>query len=301
MFGTSTRRIARAACTAFALVFSFTTAAVHADDRQEASAMVERATATVRNFRADPNMRWFRQNLPRARGVMVVPELVKGGFIFGGSGGSGVLLGRTGSGFSAPAFYNMASVTFGLQIGAEVAEVVLLVMTQRGMDAMYSTEFKLGADVSIAAGPVGAGAQAATADVVAFSRAKGVFGGLTLEGAGLSPRDEWNSAYYGEPLRPLEIIVRGAGNNPHANGLRQALAGGAPRTASTKAADTAAAGNYDLLTIQRALKSKGFDPGTPDGRFGPATKRAIRNYQSANGLPVDGTPSLSLQRHLVSH
>ncbi|MCB1743666.1 MAG: lipid-binding SYLF domain-containing protein [Gammaproteobacteria bacterium] len=191
----------------------------------DAQALVDRAEQTLQGFRADPDMAWFRKHLPQARGLMIVPQLVKAGFIFGGSGGSGVLLGRTDGGWSMPAFYDMGSVSFGLQIGGEVAEVMLLIMTQRGMDAMYSTEFKLGADASVAVGPTGVGAQAATADVLAFSRSKGAFAGLTLEGAILAPKDDWNSAYYGRGVRPIEIVREHAVSNPGANGLIGALKG----------------------------------------------------------------------------
>ncbi|MCP5153538.1 MAG: peptidoglycan-binding protein [Ectothiorhodospiraceae bacterium] len=275
------------------------TSETHADTHADAQALVDRARDTYRNFVGDPNMSWFRNHVHEARALMIVPELVKGGFIIGGSGGGGVLLSRDASGrFSPPAFYNMGSVTFGLQIGAEVAEVVLMIMTDRGLDSMYSTEFKLGADASVAAGPVGGGAHAATADVLAFSRTKGVFGGLTVEGAVIAANVEWNAAYYGQPVRPVEILRERRVDNPGASALRASLAGArAPAPNPPVRAPTTSAA-YDLLTIQQLLAAKGFDPGPADGKLGPATRRAIRAYQTDAGLAATGEPSIELQRHL---
>ncbi len=195
------------------------------DEKAEAQEIVDKAKMTFENFTADPNMGWFRTHIKDTKGVFVVPMLLKAGFIFGGSGGSGVMLSRekkTGK-WSNPAFYTMGSVTFGLQIGGEAAEVVLLVMTQRGMDAMLSTKFQLGADVSVAVGPVGAGAQAATADILQFARAKGAFGGLTVEGAVIGIRNKWNNAYYGKEVSPMDILVRRNVRNKNATPLVQSV------------------------------------------------------------------------------
>ncbi len=195
--------------------------ATWSDEVAKAQEIVDKAKISFKNFADDPNMGWFRTHIKDSKGVFIVPLLLKAGFIFGGSGGSGVMLSReTSSGkWSNPAFYTMGSATFGLQIGGEAAEVVLLVMTQRGMDAMLSTKFQLGADVSVAAGPVGAGAQAATTDILAFSRTKGVFGGVTVEGAVIVIRNSWNHAYYGKEASPLDILVRRNVHNKHAAAL----------------------------------------------------------------------------------
>ena len=208
---------------ALLLLPSIPAAAQDTSDQQE---IVNKAETTIQNFAADPDMTWFRNNIEDARAVLIVPTLVKAGFVFGGSGGSGVLLARdqqTDS-WTYPAFYTMGSVTFGLQIGGEVAEVVLLVMSDEGLDSFLSGSFKLGGDVSIAAGPVGAGAKAQTADVIAFSRSKGVYGGLTLEGAVVEPRSAWNADYYGQEARPVAILINQTVSNPQADPLRNALA-----------------------------------------------------------------------------
>jgi lipid-binding SYLF domain-containing protein len=266
---------------------------VTADDAAEAQQTVNKAKVTVENFKADPDMTWFRDHVPNAKAVMVVPVMVKAGLIVGGSGGHGALLWRdsTSGEWSYPAFYFMGAVTFGLQIGGEKAEVVLMAMTDKGKDAFLTREFKLGADVSVAAGPVGAGAQAATADVLAFSRAKGLFGGLTVEGAVIEPRDSWNNAYYGRSLRPIEILVKRAVSNTAADPLRQAVAGAGGGTAGSA--------GYDLATIQRALAAKGYNPGPADGIIGAKTRDAIRKYQTDKGLSVTGQPSMELQKSLI--
>lgn len=219
-----TRRIATALLMLAAALF----AAAHAVAQEEAKTAretVDSARKTFENFAADPNMGWFRRHVKEAHAVVVVPQLLKAGFIFGGSGGTGVLLAKDAGGqWSYPAFYSMGSVTWGLQIGAEVAEVVMLVMTKKGIESFLSTKVQLGADVSIAAGPVGAGGQAATADIIQFSRTKGVFGGLTLEGAVIGIRDSLNNAYYGQEARPRDILVRRDVSNAHAQPLIETVA-----------------------------------------------------------------------------
>ena len=152
------------------------TSSVQADESlSKAEGIVDAAENSVEAFTIDPEMKWFRDNMTNAKAVFIVPQLVKGGFIFGGSGGSGVLLAKgDGNIWSDPAFYTMGSGTLGLQIGVEVSEIILMVMTDRGIDALLTSSFKLGGDVSIAAGPIGAGAKAQTADIFAFSRTKGI-------------------------------------------------------------------------------------------------------------------------------
>jgi lipid-binding SYLF domain-containing protein len=191
-----------------------------ADDALEAKQLVEKARFTLENFMADPNMEVFREQLKKAKGVFIAPQLLKGAFIIGGQGGSGVFLVRdekTGQ-WSNPAFYTVGGVSFGLQAGGEAAEVVLLVMSERGVSPMLRSNFKLGADASVAAGPVGIGVGGATAelsaDILAFSRAKGLYGGLSLEGSVVAVRDKWNNAYYGKSVMPADILVRREAKNP---------------------------------------------------------------------------------------
>ena len=192
----------------------------------EQQGTVDKALVTFRNFMADKDLEWFHNNLKDAKALLIVPNLLKAGFILGGSGGSGVLVARdenTGD-WSQPAFYTIGSVTFGLQIGGESAEVIMMIRTQKALDGLFTTEFKLGGDTSVAAGPVGAGAKSGvTADVVSFAKSKGLFAGLNLEGAVVKVSDKSNKAYYKKAASPLDIIVKKTVSNPGSNNLRKEL------------------------------------------------------------------------------
>ncbi len=192
-----------------------------ADEAAAAQVVVENANRTFTHFIMDPNMVWFRNNLDKARGLLIVPKLGRGGFIIGGSGGRGLLLGRdseTGH-WSQPAFYTMGSASIGLQIGGELSEVIFVIMSNRGLDAMLSTKAQLGADMSVAAGPVGTGARAATTDVLSFARSAGAFAGLTVEGSIINPDDARNTAYYLEAVSPSDILIRRRVYNTQASEL----------------------------------------------------------------------------------
>jgi len=207
---------------AVALTIAFSAAPSGAASLADQQNTVNQAVRTMRNFSRDPDMTWFRDNIGRARGVLIVPTSIKAGFILGGSGGSGVLLARsarTGH-WSYPGFYRMGSVTFGLQIGGEVSEMVLMIMTQRGINAFLSTEFKIGGDVSVAVGPVGAGAKAQTADIIAFARTKGIYGGINIEGSVITIYESGNRAYYGRRVTAVDILIRRNVRNRHADRLR---------------------------------------------------------------------------------
>jgi len=201
--------------------------AAGASDQQQ---LVERAKVTVDELRRDPSFGNSKQLLAKAKAVMVVPELVKAGFFFGGEGGTGVMLARRGEGdWTDPAFYILGSASFGLQIGVEDAEVVFFVMSQRALDAWMRNEFRLGAKAGLTVLVLGSNAEAsattnARVDVIAWARAKGAYAGLTLEGSLIRPRNEWNDAYYGRRVSPREIVIDGVVNNPHAAPLREALA-----------------------------------------------------------------------------
>ena len=197
----------------------------YADNVAKSRELVEKANLSAQTFAADPNMSYLHANLGKAEGVLIIPALVKGGFIVGGSGGSGVLLAKgEGNQWSYPSFYTMGSGSIGIQIGGEVSEIVLMVMTKSGMDSLLASSFKLGTDASVAAGPVGVGAKGQSVDILAFSRSKGLFGGVSLEGAVIKVRPEYNSAYYGKEVRTTDIFVTKAVSNPHADELRTSVA-----------------------------------------------------------------------------
>ena len=190
--------------------------------------LVAKAAATVDTFRANPDMTALRNLLSRARGVVIVPQLIKAGFIVGGEGGSAVMLTQRNGNWSAPAFYTVAGGSIGLQAGAQASEVILVLMTDKAVEAVLKNNVKLGADIGIAAGPVGAGLEASTTtnlrnDVYAFALSKGLFGGISLEGSVLAPDTDANRAYYGKPVTPGDIFGGTAADANSAN-LRTSLA-----------------------------------------------------------------------------
>ena len=191
----------------------------------EPQRLVADARTTLTNFLRDPDQTWIQQNLNRARGVLIAPQVVRAGFIFGGSGGRGVLVARDGRTWAGPAFYDLATASVGFQAGVDVSEIVIVVMTDKGLNSLLSPSFKIGGDASIAAGPVGAGAKAdVTADLIAFTRAKGVYGGLNLDGTVVNTNDGWNAAYYGRSVLPPDILIRKTVTNPNAVPLLQEVA-----------------------------------------------------------------------------
>lgn len=196
-----------------------------ADYYNEPADLVDRATMVYKGFLVDPNMDWFKRNVNQARGIFIVPQMLRGGFIVGGSGGRGVLLAQdpNTAKWSSPAFYSIGSLSLGFQAGADTSEIILLIMTDRGLNAMLSTDYKIGADVAIAAGPVGASAKAQTADILAFGRSQGVYGGVSIEGAAITPLDEWNRQYYGNAVQLYDILITQKSSNKQADRLRQIL------------------------------------------------------------------------------
>ena len=189
--------------------------------QQDQNLLVTSAQTTFRDFQRDPDMTWFRANVSRAKAVLIAPEIVKAGWIFGGSGGRAVLYARDANGrWSGPAFYNIGAASVGFQAGLSVSQTVTLVMTDKGLNSLLANSVKLGGDASIAAGPVGAGANSdITTDFVAFSRSKGLYGGLNLEGSVIAPANDWNNAYYGKSVLPPDILVRGDARNPQGEQL----------------------------------------------------------------------------------
>jgi len=189
--------------------------------QQDQNLLVTSAQTTFRDFQRDPDMTWFRANVSRAKAVLIAPEIVKAGWIFGGSGGRAVLYARDVNGrWSGPAFYNIGAASVGFQAGLSVSQTVTLVMTEKGLNTLLADSVKLGGDAAVAAGPVGAGANSdITTDFVAFSRSKGLYGGLNLEGSVIAPANDWNNAYYGKSVLPPDILVRGDARNPQGEQL----------------------------------------------------------------------------------
>jgi lipid-binding SYLF domain-containing protein len=188
--------------------------------------LVSDARRTLSNFIRDPDQGWIQDNLPRAKAVMIAPQIVKAGFIFGGSGGRAVLVARDGGTWVGPAFYDLGTASVGFQAGVEVSEAIIVVMTDRGLNSLLSTSFKMGGDASIAAGPVGAGAKSTiTADLITFTRAKGVYGGVNLDGTVVNTNIQWNDAYYGKGnVLPPDILMRRSVTSPKSAALLKEIA-----------------------------------------------------------------------------
>ena len=201
---------------AFAVMFAAASPAFAKKTKQEkAESLVRAAAETVNYFVEDSAYEPLWELADTAKAMIVVPRSFRGGFIFGGSGGNALMMARNDDGtWSEPVFLTIGSVSFGLQIGGEMSESVLLVMSQRGMEHLLSTTVKLGADLSLAAGPIGGGAKAQTVDVLAFSRSRGLYGGMSIEGAVLKARHNWNKAYYGLDVSPADVVYREKGDNP---------------------------------------------------------------------------------------
>jgi lipid-binding SYLF domain-containing protein len=213
-----TRRRLTALALALPLAFVTVRASAQADERN----LVTDATITLANFVSDPDMTWLKQNFKRAKAVLIAPQVAKAGLIIGGSAGHAVVVARDAKSgkWVGPAFYTLATASIGFQAGISVSEVVTLVMTERGFATLLSDSVKLGGDASVAAGPIGGGAQSnLAADFVSFSRATGVYGGLNFDGTVITTADEWNEVYYGRPVHAPDILVRVAVHNKQANEL----------------------------------------------------------------------------------
>ncbi len=222
----------------FGIINGFCAAPATADDGSDARQLVERARMTLENFMQAPETEGFRRLAKDARGVFIAPQVLRGAFIFGASGGSGVFFARdiqTNS-WGGPAFYTIGGASFGFQIGGDASEVIFLAMTDRGVGALLRSSVKLGADAGVAVGPIGAGVDASTAnlsaDILTFSRSKGLYGGISLEGAVVAVRERLNNAYHGLNVSPTDILVTKVVTNPHSAGLVEVLskaAGGSSR------------------------------------------------------------------------
>ena len=170
------------------------------------------------------------KNMTKAKAVLIIPELVQGGFIIGAAGGRGTLLVRSGTGnWSYPAFYGMGSGSLGFQIGGKVSEIVFIVLTEKGLNALLNSKFKFGAEAGVTMVAVGAGIEGATtaaagADIVAYSNSSGLFAGASIEGSYLDADNDWNALYYGQGATARAIVLDRRFTNPGAEPLRQFLA-----------------------------------------------------------------------------
>lgn len=200
---------------------------------QRATQVLGAAQMAFENMHKAPDtvMDDFRTLFPKAQGVVIFPGLLKGGFVVAAEGGNGVLLAKDAAGqWGQPAFYFLAAGSVGFQIGAQATDVVLLLFSQKAVASIIAHQGKLGADLGLTFGTVGAGVEASTttnvgADIIAFSQGMGAFAGGSLEAAALIKRNDLNEAFYGRPVTPEEIVLHGQAQSPAAEALRAALNG----------------------------------------------------------------------------
>lgn len=208
-------------------VLSLAPLAAHAQSEQQQ--LVDRATLAAQQMLNNRDGTDAQYVLKRARAVMICPQVFKAGFLLGGQGGSCVLVARDGAGsWSAPAFYGLGGGSIGFQAGIQDAEVMLMIMSDKGLGAVMDSQFKLGADASATFVDLGGGIEGATtaalrADIVGFTRARGLYAGISLSGSLLSSKSDWNAAYYGRPVAAQQIVLGMEATNPAADPLRQVL------------------------------------------------------------------------------
>ena len=213
----------------FAGLLALLLLAAPANAQTEQQTLVDRATLTVQEMFSDQVNPDARRLLKNAKGIMICPRVFKAGFIIGGQAGACVLIGAANGAWSNPAFYGFGSGSIGFQIGVQDAQIAFIILTEKGLAALMDSQFKIGADASVAVASFGAGISGATtaalrADIIAFAQARGLFAGIALDGSLISQRSDWNQAYYGKFLSPQDIVLNRQGNNQGADPLREVLA-----------------------------------------------------------------------------
>ena len=213
---TTSVRLGAAAVVAALVLFW---AALHAQQETGEARRLREASIVFGEIMAAEDVGIPEAILGKAEAIAIFPNTVKAGFVFGGMRGRGVLSARTATGWSAPAFLTLTGGSFGLQIGGQAADIVLVINDRRGVETLISNQFKLGADVAVAAGPVGRDAQAATdlqlrAQILSYSRARGLFAGVTINGSTVRQDRDANERFYGQRLEMKQIVLEGAGQPP---------------------------------------------------------------------------------------
>jgi lipid-binding SYLF domain-containing protein len=192
-------------------VLSLTSMGWAATDREATTDRLDHAGAVLHEIMSAPDKGIPEEVLEHAKCIAIVPHMLKGGFVFGAENGRGVTTCRTANGWSAPAFFAITGGSWGLQIGVEGVDLVMIIQNDKGMQRLLSSQFQLGADASAAAGPVGRHASADTdwkleTEVLTYSRARGAFAGLTLTGASIRRDDDSTEAIYGHDISTRRIL-----------------------------------------------------------------------------------------------
>jgi SH3 domain-containing YSC84-like protein 1 len=200
--------------------------AAHAQTGQQVT--VDGARKVLNDLRHDKAFGNAAQMLRKAKAVFIVPQLVKGGFFIGGEGGNGVLMVRNSGGWSDPGFYAIGAASFGLQAGLQQSEVIMLIMTQKGLDGILRDQFKIGAQAGISVVTLGSGVEgamggASVPDIVVWSSSTGLYGGLTVDGSIIKSQPNKDAEFYGRPVTPREVLF-GSVTSPNAALLRKDMA-----------------------------------------------------------------------------
>jgi lipid-binding SYLF domain-containing protein len=199
--------------------------------REATEDRLQHAGAVLHEIMAAPDKGIPEEVLDHAKCIAVVPHLLKGGFVFGAENGRGVATCRTANGWSAPAFFTITGGSWGLQIGVEGIDLVMVFQGDKGMDRLMNSKFEIGGDASAAAGPVGRHASADTdwkmnAEILTYSRAKGIFAGVTLNGAAIRRDDDSTEAMYGHEVSTRRVLTgevpAPAGSHAFLNAIRDA-------------------------------------------------------------------------------
>jgi lipid-binding SYLF domain-containing protein len=199
----------------------------HAQSSQQVT--IDGARKVIADLHSDKAFGNAKQLMHQARAVFIVPKLLKGGFIVGGEGGNGVLMVRNRGGWSAPGFYAIGAASFGLQAGLEQSEMVMLIMTQKGLDGVLHDNFKIGAQAGISVVTLGSGVEGAIGgaslpDVVVWSSSTGLYGGLTVDGSVIRAQPNMDAGFYGRPVTARDVLYGGL-DSPRAAALRRELNG----------------------------------------------------------------------------
>jgi lipid-binding SYLF domain-containing protein len=212
---------------AAALVATTMLAAPMARAQTSQQVTVDGARKVLNDLRHDKAFGNAAQLIRQAKAVFIVPKLLKGGFIVGGEGGDGVMMVQRHGSWSAPGFFAIGAGSFGLQAGLEQSEMIMLIMTQKGLDGVLRDNFKIGAQAGISVVTLGSGVEGAIGgasppDVVVWSSSTGLYGGLTVDGSVIRAEPNQDSAFYGRPLSSRDVLF-GTIDSPRAAPLRREL------------------------------------------------------------------------------
>lgn len=224
---TTTLRVAAAAL-AVLFIWSGTPFAQQAVKESDETRRVREAVTVFNEIMAAEDSAVPRQILGNAQGIAIFPSTIKAGFVVGGMRGRGILSAKGDSGWSSPAFLTLTGGSFGLQIGGQAADIILVIQNRRGLENLVSNQFKVGADAAVAAGPVGREAQAATdiqmrAQILSYSRARGLFAGVTINGSTIRQDQDANQRFYGQRLDSKQIVFGGLAGMPEPVGEWRAV------------------------------------------------------------------------------